>query len=136
MKSSWTVLDMHSFSAGVEVFHHTRMPSVWNPDQPQAGLQQVTKSLLKEGATACHNKAPSHHCDARISGHGCRIPSPCIEVTIIPVARLEAVQLEKGHRQHVVSLLCGKTGYCYVGERACQGKTESCYGVERHVSLE
>ncbi len=61
--------------------------------------------------TARHNKTPSYHRDAKISGHGCRIPSPWIEVTIIQVVRLEIVQLEKGNRQVVVALLCGKARY-------------------------
>ncbi len=50
-----------------------------------------------------------------------------MEVTIIPVVRLETVQLEKGNWQHVAPLLCQKTGYCYAGEKTGQGKTGSCY---------
>ncbi len=62
-----------------------------------------------------------------MSGHGCWIPSPWIEVTIFLVVRLKIVWLEKGDHHVAVVLLCEEARYWSAEERAGCGKTEFSY---------
>ncbi len=78
--------------------------------------------------------------DSRKDGEKCQekvergnhdVSGPWIEVTIIPVVRLETVHLEEGQRRAMRTPCCGKAGYWCAEERTGQRETRfSCVKVK------